>query len=238
MIGIQKKLTRQERMALRLQRSYRCHLGRRLLRRYKKLEVFRRETRAGITLQCFFRVKLAEKEAMRKRHLAHYKRFMLSVKPNLKMGWSDADLESLAAIMMQAAWRRRQAYFARKRAENKRPFLTRMKAKLGVSSISDDHLLELAAIRIQGSYRQRMAYFERKRRAEVTAFGRQQAAATKVQALWRGGHTREKVKEEANRNKLKRLAAFLTNACFIKCFMTWDIFTQESKHNKAVCLVE
>ena len=50
MIGIQKKLTRQERMALRLQRVYRCHLGKRILRRYKKLEVFRQETKAGITL--------------------------------------------------------------------------------------------------------------------------------------------------------------------------------------------
>ena len=53
-------------------------------------------------------VKLALRIAARKRALAHYKRFMLTAKPNLKMSWSETEMEQLAAIMMQAAWRRRQ----------------------------------------------------------------------------------------------------------------------------------
>jgi len=187
MIGL-KKVTRKDKMALRLQQAYRCRMGRRILRRFQKLKVFRLETIAGITLQCFFRLKLAQKAGMhrdskescvcvrvcvscythvprawskknerytytqrsirrapckctgafvlqthkkntsththtrwhtrihtpallsatRKRALAHYKRFMLTSKPDLKMHWSDDEMETLAAIMMQAAWRRRQ----------------------------------------------------------------------------------------------------------------------------------
>ena len=49
-------VTRRESMALRLQGAFRCRLGRRSLRRLRKLWVFRLETKAVITLQCFFRV--------------------------------------------------------------------------------------------------------------------------------------------------------------------------------------
>ena len=55
-------------------------------------------------------VKLARKTATRKLALAHYKRFMLTTKPNLKMSWTEKEMEELAAIMMQAAWRRRQVF--------------------------------------------------------------------------------------------------------------------------------
>jgi len=185
-----KKVTRMDKMAMRLQQAYRSRMGRGILRRFQKLKVFRLETIAGITLQCFFRLKLAQKEgtiskkvvcvcvcvclaihtchaleakkmndtctqnvqvrepranaqahsyykhtqkiqvrtrthtlthththslitpallsATRKRALAHYKRFMLTSKPDLKMNWSEDEMETLAAIMMQAAWRRRQ----------------------------------------------------------------------------------------------------------------------------------
>ena len=52
-----KQMVRQgESMALRLQGAFRCRLGRRSLRRLRKLWVFRLETKAVITLQCFFRV--------------------------------------------------------------------------------------------------------------------------------------------------------------------------------------
>ena len=87
-----------------------------------------------------------------------------------------------------------------------------MKDKLGVKSVEDDELLAHAATFIQCKYRQRMAYFERKRRAEKFAFARQSAAATKVQALWRGGHTRTEVNKEKTAAKLRRLAFFFTNA--------------------------
>ena len=127
-----KKPSRREILCKRLQNAYRCHLGRRVLRRYRKLQMFRAETRAAVTMQCFFRVRLAWEAARRKRALAHYKRFMLTSKPNLAdRRWSEEEVQQLAAILMQSAWRRRQAYLARKRAENKRPFLTRMKLKLG-----------------------------------------------------------------------------------------------------------
>jgi len=63
MIGL-KKVTRKDKMALRLQQAYRCRMGRRILRRFQKLKVFRLETIAGITLQCFFRLKLAQKAGM------------------------------------------------------------------------------------------------------------------------------------------------------------------------------
>ena len=48
--------TRRVSMALRLQGAYRCRLGRRILRRMQKLRVFRLETKAVITIQCFARV--------------------------------------------------------------------------------------------------------------------------------------------------------------------------------------
>ena len=55
LLGI-KKVSRIETLALRLQLAYRCRLGRRKLWRLRKLKVFRLETVAAITLQCFFRV--------------------------------------------------------------------------------------------------------------------------------------------------------------------------------------
>lgn len=198
-------------------------------------------------------VKLALKTTARKRALAHYKRFMLTAKPTLKMSWSDTEMEQLAAIMMQAAWRRRQvlsparrcglsdlpswlgtdapqsvwqAYFVRKRAENSRPFRTRMKTKLGVRSIDDDRLLHLAATCIQCRFRCRTAYFEVKQLAEKRAAERERAAATKMQALWRGGKEREAVKMAKQTSKVRRLAFFFTNVCFVKCFMTWERHTQ------------
>ena len=233
-----KKPSRREILCKRLQNAYRCHLGRRVLRRYRKLQMFRAETRAAVTMQCFFRVRLAWEAARRKRALAHYKRFMLTSKPNLAdRRWSEEEVQQLAAILMQSAWRRRQAYLARKRAENKRPFLTRMKLKLGHDlhyHIDDEALLEMAATTIQTKYRQRQAYFEAKRRAEAEALGRLNAAATKMQAMWRGGHERRVVKEERKADKLRHLAHFLTNAAFIKCFIIWVQFAEESRHNKRV----
>ena len=103
LIGLKKKITRPEQMAGRLQKAYRCRLARRILRRLNKLRVFRLETSAVITLQCFARVVLAHKAATRKRALTYYKRFMLTTRPNLGMalGWSQKETEDLAAVTMQ-----------------------------------------------------------------------------------------------------------------------------------------
>ena len=103
LIGLKKKITRPEQLAARLQSAYRCRLARRILRRLHKLRVFRLETSAVITLQCFARVVLARKAATRKRALTYYKRFMLTTRPNLRMalGWSQKETEDLAAVTMQ-----------------------------------------------------------------------------------------------------------------------------------------
>jgi hypothetical protein len=229
------KVSRKERLAIRLQYAYRCHLGRRMLRRLRKLKVFFLETSAAITMQCFFRVRLAHEQVRRKRALAYYKRFMLTTRPSLcAKRWTEAEMEQLAAIYMQAAWRRRKAYFARKRAQNMRPFLNRMKAKLGVESLTNEEIERLAATYIQTKFRQRSAYFLVKRRAQEFALGRENSAAVKMQALWRGKRTRKEVKEQQSNEKFRRLGHFLTNACFVKCFVTWHAFALESKDNKRV----
>eukprot|EP00961_Rhodomonas_salina_P058140 781654-Rhodomonas_salina.1 len=105
----------------RLQMAYRVHLAKRQHRRKQKLQNFARETRAAIVLQCLHRKKEAEKRVARKRALAHFAHFMSNLRPTLTgRGLSEEEMLAMAAIKVQAAWRRRQAYFARVRAKNRK----------------------------------------------------------------------------------------------------------------------
>jgi hypothetical protein len=68
--------------------------------------------------------------------------------------------------------------------------------------------------------------FESICQAEKRAWERRHAAATKIQALWRGARARQRVKAQKQMSKVRRLAFFFTSVCFVKCFMTWECYTQ------------
>uniref|UniRef100_A0A7S0HKM3 Sfi1 spindle body domain-containing protein n=2 Tax=Hanusia phi TaxID=3032 RepID=A0A7S0HKM3_9CRYP len=226
---------RRRRAGLLLQTVYRVHLARRVARRRRKLLVFMVETRAVVRLQSFFRMKLAQRRAARKRAIKFFGRFMTSLRPAVSgLGWSEEELEVLAAVLVQSAWRRRQAYFARVRAKGRKGFYQMVKKRRGGGEVRDDELDDLAATFIQTRWRGRQAWFVAMRKREEQRRERSRRAAVRIQARWRGGTTRERVKKQQQQRKMKKLAQFMTQACFIKSFWVWQRHAAESARGKEI----
>eukprot|EP00960_Hanusia_phi_P056300 763221-Hanusia_phi.AAC.5 len=299
---------RRRRAGLLLQTVYRVHLARRVARRRRKLLVFMVETRAVVRLQSFFRMKLAQRRAARKRAIKFFGRFMTSLRPAVSgLGWSEEELEVLAAVLVQSAWRRRQAYFARVRAKGRKGFYQMVKKRRGGGEVRDDELDDLAATLIQTRWRGRetdfslppslslpsflspspslppsllppslslslplslplplslspslfrlpcpalcslmfwlrvathggagQAWFVAMRKREEQRRERSRRAAVRIQARWRGGTTRERVKKQQQQRKMKKLAQFMTQACFIKSFWVWQRHAAESARGKEI----
>lgn len=231
-IKSKKAESRRAAMALRVQTAYRSRLGRRSLWRKRKLWVHAQESRAAVIIQCAIRIYLAQKKVQRQKALVQYLQFIGHMKPGMK-GMRPEQIETYAAVQMQAAWRRRQAYHIAKRMKGAKVYYSRMQHKYG-NRISMDEVHDLAASKMQAIWKGKQA---RKARADLLKEKDKAAktwAAVKIQRLARGRQARKKVQADKNEKKMKRLAGFFKSGCFLKCWMTWVKFTDEAAHFKEV----
>eukprot|EP00282_Hemiselmis_andersenii_P016145 CAMPEP_0114148566 /NCGR_PEP_ID=MMETSP0043_2-20121206/21704_1 /TAXON_ID=464988 /ORGANISM="Hemiselmis andersenii, Strain CCMP644" /LENGTH=616 /DNA_ID=CAMNT_0001243171 /DNA_START=188 /DNA_END=2035 /DNA_ORIENTATION=- len=227
----QRALDRKNMFCLRLQTNYRARLGRRAMWRKRKLWVHARETRAAIVIQCAIRVHLAWKKVKRQRAMAQYLNFVGAMKPGgAKLDYEDALAH--AAIKVQGAWRRKQAYKQARRMKGAKSYFTRIKGKY--SNVSLDQIDDLAASKMQALWKGKKA------RRETTAMKatqkqlREERAAIMIQKMVRGRQTRKRMKQEMDQRKMRRLGGFFKNNCFLKCWMMWVKYTDEALHFKEV----
>ena len=165
------------------------------------------------------------------RALSSYLKFVSVMKPG-KGNLTAEQVEVYAAITMQTAWRRRQAYMQSKRMKGSAAYYKRLQNKHKGQKFTMEELDEMAATKMQSMWRGQQA---RRKRAQMSRdkdkMGRNQAAI-KIQKVMRGWLARKRVKRERNETKMKRLGNFLHNSCFLKCWMNWVRHTDEAAHFK------
>ena len=218
-------------------RPQRCvgvrRLARRALWRKRKLWVHARENKAAVCIQSAIRIYLARKQVQRQRALASYLKFCKIMRPG-KAGLTPAQLEEYAAITMQGAWRRRQAYMMSKRMKGSAAYYKRLQNKTGGKKFTMEELDDMAATKMQAMWKGKQA-----RRKKAKMFGDKektgrQAAAIKIQKVMRGWLARKRIKRHQNEMKMKRLGNFLHQSCFLKCWLMWVKHTDEAAHFKEV----
>ena len=222
-------LERQNLFCMRIQMAYRQRLGRRNLWRRRKLTIHSRETRSAIIIQCAMRVYLACKRVRRQRALINYRKFLMILRPGLS--YAIEDLERYAAVKMQVAFRRRQAYRQAKKLRGARGYFLKMRSRFHISM---EDVPNHAATNVQCAWKSRQA----RRRSALMVLEREKQkrvrGAIRLQKVIRGRQARVKVQKERNTVKMRRLGAFLRNACFLKCWMNWVAFTDKAIHFKEV----
>ena len=167
------------------------------------------------------------------RALANYLKFVSVFKPG-KANLSPAQVETYAAITMQTAWRRRQAYMMSKRMKGSSAYYKRLQKKHDGQKFTMEELDNMAATQMQAMWRGKQARTNKLiMKRDKEKMGRQQAAI-KIQKIMRGWLARKKVKRDRQEKKMKRLGNFLHNSCFLKCWLNWVRFTDDAAHFKEV----
>jgi hypothetical protein len=227
--GGRRGLERKNIFCMRIQMAYRQRLGRRCLWRRRKLTVHIRESRAAVTIQCAMRVYLAFKRVRRQRALIRYRNFLMVLRPGLS--YEIDDLERYAAVKMQVAFRRRQAYRQAKKLRGARGYYLKMRSRYPL--LMDD-VPDHAATHVQCAWKSRQA----RRKRALLILEREKTkrirGATRLQKVVRGRQARVKVQKERNTVKMRRLGVFFRDACFLKCWMNWLAFTDKAIHFKEV----
>ena len=135
---------------------------------------------------------------------------------------------------MQTAWRRRQAYMMSKRMKGSSAYYKRLQQKHNGQKFTMDEMDNMAATKMQAMWKGQQA---RRQKAQMVRnqekMGKHQAAV-KIQKIVRGWLSRKKVKRNRQALKMKRLGAFLHNACFLKCWLNWVQHTDTAAHFKEV----
>jgi len=167
------------------------------------------------------------------RALSSYLKFVSVMKPG-KANLTPQQVETYAAITMQTAWRRRQAYMQSKRMKGSAAYYKRLQQKHGGKKFTMEELEDQAATKMQAMWKGKRA---RQKRGQMVRdnekMGREQAAI-KIQKIMRGWLARKRIKRERQELKMKRLGNFLHNSCFLKCWMSWVRHTDEAAHFKEV----
>jgi hypothetical protein len=151
-----------------------------------------------------------------------------------KAGLTPAQVEVYAAITMQTAWRRRQAYMQAKRVKGSSAYYKRLQKKHDGKKFTMEELEDQAATKMQAMWkgkqaRQKTGMLIRQK----DKMGREHAAM-KIQKVVRGRLARKQIKREKQELKMKRLGNFIHNACFLKCWLSWVKHTDEAAHFKEV----
>ena len=129
--------------------------------------------------------RIPAEEAIWQRALASYYKFVSVMKPG-KANLSPQEVEAYAAITMQTAWRRRQAYMQAKRMKGSAAYYKRLQNKHGGKKFTMEELEDQAATKMQAMWKGKRA---RQKRGQMVRdnekMGREQAAI-KIQKRVRG----------------------------------------------------